>query len=158
MLNDLSVFTEPWRKKQPFGYLGDPARKLAADPTAYTLYFTGDGSWGKESFAGREGFWVRAEAEAELILRVLDLAPIRRVKLEATAGPGRTELRCRLDGETQVARLEAGGAAPLDFSPSRGFPYYETFLHVLRCGSAGGAAATDGRRLGAFITLTLVTD
>ena len=25
MLNDLSVFTEPWRKKRPYGYTGDPA-------------------------------------------------------------------------------------------------------------------------------------
>jgi len=156
MLNDLSVFTEPWRKKQPFGNLGDSARRLPADPTAYTLYFMDDGTWGKETHAGREGFWVRAGAEAEVILRVLDLKPIQRVALEVIGGPGgERRLRCRLDGETREVELKSGGVGTTAFSPPRGFPYYETFLHVLRCRSPGERMGDSERPLGAFVSIRL---
>ena len=70
--NAFEPLLEPW------------AKKLPADPAAYTLYFMDDGTWGKETHAGREGFWVRAGASAEVILRVLDLKPIQRVVLEVT--------------------------------------------------------------------------
>jgi hypothetical protein len=155
MLNDLSVFTEPWRKKQPFGNLGDPTKKLPADPTAYTLYFMDDGSWGKEVHAGREGFWVRAGSEAEVIVRVLDLKPVERIVLEVSAGPGVDgRLRCRLDGEARDVPLQSEGAT-IAFSPSRGFPYYETFLHVLRCQAPGDPKGDSDRPLGAFVSIRL---
>ena len=53
MLNDLSVFTEPWRKKRPFGFTGDASRH--ADPDAYFLYFMDDGAWGREEWGGARG-------------------------------------------------------------------------------------------------------
>ena len=47
MLNDLAVFTEAWRKKQPYGDTeGDPRRHWPADPKAYYLYFMDDGTYG----------------------------------------------------------------------------------------------------------------
>ena len=49
MLNDLSVFTEPWRKKQPYGDTeGDAHKHWPADPKAYYLYFLDDGTYGRK--------------------------------------------------------------------------------------------------------------
>src|SRR6185295_697426 len=42
MLNDLSVFTDTWRKKRPY--------------SSYDLYFLDDGTYGQESSFGEEGF------------------------------------------------------------------------------------------------------
>ena len=85
MLNDLSVFTETWRKKRPFGFVGNPER--GADPDAYFLYFLDDGTFGKEEWAGRAGFWLRGGASAEVVLRAFDLAPVERVVLRVAGGP-----------------------------------------------------------------------
>ena len=156
MLNDLSVFTEPWRKKQVYGFMGDPVKRWPADPTAYTLYFTDDGTWGRESFEGAEGFWIRGGSEAEVILRALDIKRVKQVILEARGGPAGDRLSCHLgDAAAATLSLTPGGVAQATFAPSRGFPYYETFLYVLRCRSTSGGAGPDGRALGSFVTLRL---
>ena len=60
MLNDLSVFTDAWRKKVPYGDTeGDAHKHWPADPKAYFLYFMDDGTYGKETRDGAEGFWLR---------------------------------------------------------------------------------------------------
>jgi hypothetical protein len=158
LLNDLSVFTEAWRKKQAYGFLGDPVKNWPADPTAYTLYFTDDGTWGRESHEGREGFWVRGNASAEVILRALDIKPVRRVALEARGGPAGDHPSCRLGGEEKSLQLAPGEAAQASFSPPRGFPYYETFLYVLRCRSRESGPGPDGRPLGTFVSIRLEVD
>jgi hypothetical protein len=155
MLNDLSVFTEPWRKKQVYGFLGDPVKHWPADPTAYTLYFTDDGTWGKESHGGMEGFWIRGGAPAEIILRALDIKPVRRVVLEAQGGPAGDRLSCRIRTEERSMVLTPEGSGGATFAPHRGFPYYETFLYVVRCRSSDGGTGPDGRRLGSFVSLRL---
>ena len=154
MLNDLSVFTEAWRKKQVYGFMGDPVKRRPADPTAYTLYFTDDGTGGREVYEGRDGFWVHGGRDAEVIVRALDLKPVRQVVVGATGGPQGDRLTCRLGGEASTLTLSAGGSGEATFTPPRGFPYYETFLYVLRCRSASGGS--DAR--GAFVTLKLVVD
>ncbi len=158
MLNDLSVFTEPWRKKQAYGFLGDPVKNWPADPAAYTLYFTDDGTWGRETFEGKEGFWVRGGSEAEVILRAFDIKRVKQVLLEARGGPAGDRLSCRLDGDTATVSLGPGGSGQLAFSPRPGFPYYETYLYVLRCRSTSGGAGPDGRPLGAFVSLRLIVE
>jgi hypothetical protein len=86
MLNDLSVFTDAWRKKVPYGDTeGDPHKHWPADPKAYFLYFLDDGTWGKESLAGTDGFWLRGAMPAEVVLRALE--PVRRVHVRLTGGP-----------------------------------------------------------------------
>ena len=131
MLNDLSVFTEPWRKKQVYGFMGDPVKKWPADPTAYTLYFTDNGTGGRETFEGREGFWVRGGSDAEVIVRALDIRPIRQVWwTRGRSGGGSAHLSPgRRDDQRDPG---PGGGGQATFSPPRGFPYYETFLYVLR--------------------------
>ena len=156
MLNDLSVFTEPWRKKQVYGFMGDPVKHWPADPTAYTLYFMDDGTSGKETDDGRDGFRVRAGARAEVILRALDIKPVRRVVVEAKGGTVGDRLACRLAGQEHALTLSAGQRGEMAFEPPRGFPYYETFLHVIECRSSAevGTAPEDPPR-GSFVVLRL---
>ena len=158
MLNDLSIFTEAWRKKQVYGFMGDPVKRWPADPAAYTLYFTDDGTWGKEVSSGVEGFWIRGGGEAEVILRALDIKRVRQVLLEARGGPAGDRLSCRMGAETAAVSLAPGDSAELAFSPRPGFPYYETYLYVLRCRSTSGGVGADGRSLGSFVTLRLVVE
>ena len=131
MLNDLSVFTETWRKKRPFGFVGNPERP--ADPDAYFLYFLDDGTFGKEEWAGRDGL----------------LAARRRVGRGGAARlrprPGRAR---RPAGRRRAARRHgdapASAGAPggsrwararwreIELPAGRGLRYYDTYLHVLR--------------------------
>ena len=96
MLNDLSVFTETWRKKRPFGFVGNPQRP--ADPDAFFLYFLDDGTFGKEEWAGRAGFWLRGGA----------LGRGRAARLRPRAGRSRRPARGR-----RAARRHGDGAPRL---------------------------------------------
>jgi len=154
MLNDLSVFTEPWRKKRPFGFVGNPERH--ADPDAYFLYFLDDGTFGKEEWGGRTGFWLRAGASAEVVLRAFDLAPVERVVLRASGGPLGDAVTARLGGRSGRVTVGPGQAAEIELPAPRGVRYYDTYLHVLRLESRRGARLADGRAVGAFVTVRLV--
>jgi hypothetical protein len=155
MLNDLSVFTEPWRKKRPFGFTGDAARH--ADPDAYFLYFMDDGSWGKEQRAGRAGFWLRAGGSAEIVLRAFDLAPVERVVVRVSGGPLGDTVSARLGWRASRVSVGPGESRELELAAGRGVRYYDTYLHVLRLDSHRGAPLADGRAVGAFVELRLVT-
>ncbi len=155
MLNDLSVFTEGWRKKRPFGFVGNPQRP--ADPDAFFLYFMDDGTYGREEWAGRTGFWLRAEASAEIVVRAFDLAPLSRVVLRVTGGPFGDSVDLRLGGRGERVRLGPGERREVQLAPARaGMPYYDTYLYVLHLRSRRGAALPDGRRVGAFLEPRLV--
>ena len=129
MLNDLSVFTEAWRKKVPYGDTeGDAHKHWPADPKAYYLYFMDDGTRGKESRLGVEGFGLYAP-RAEVVLRALE--PVRRIKIRAGAGPAGARVSVRICGKEETAELAANETKELSFEPGAGFPYYDTFLTVL---------------------------
>jgi hypothetical protein len=155
MLNDLSVFTEPWRKKRPFGFVGNPERHADAD--AYNLYFLGDGTWGKEAFGGREGFWLRGGQEAEVVLRVFDIAPVTLVRVDLTGGPIGDVVTVRLGWSRERASVGPGQRREVTFRPGRGLRYYDTYLHVLHLRSRRGARLSDGRTVGAFVEIRLDT-
>ncbi len=154
MLNDLSVFTEPWRKKRPFGFVGNPDRP--ADPDAYFLYFMDDGTFGKEEWAGRSGFWLRNGASAEVVVRAFDLAPVERVVLRVAGGPLGDTVTARLGWRSGRVTVGPGQAAEIELPAGRGVRYYDTYLHVLRLGSRRGARLADGRAVGAFVDVRLV--
>ncbi len=154
MLNDLSVFTEPWRKKRPFGFVGNPDQP--ADPDAYFLYFMDDGTFGKEEWAGRSGFWLRGGASAEVVLRAFDLAPVARVVLRVTGGPLGDTVTARLGWRSGRVTVGPGQAAEIELPAGRGVLYYDTYLHVLRLDSRRGAWLADGRAVGAFVDVRLV--
>jgi hypothetical protein len=154
MLNDLSVFTEPWRKKRPFGFVGNPERH--ADPDAYFLYFMDDGTFGKEEWAGRAGFWLRSGASAEVVLRAFDLAPVERIVLRFAGGPLGDTVTARLGWRSGRATVGPGQVAEIQLPAGRGLRYYDTYLHVLHLGSRRGAPLADGRAVGAFVDVRLV--
>jgi hypothetical protein len=154
MLNDLSVFTEPWRKKRPFGFVGNPQRH--ADPDAYFLYFMDDGTFGKEEWGGHVGFWLHGGASAEVVLRAFDLAPVDRVVVRVAGGPLGDTVTAGLGWRRGRAAVGPGQMAEIELPAGRGLRYYDTYLHVLHLASRGGAALPDGRVVGAFVDLRLV--
>ena len=157
MLNDLAVFTELWRKKQPYGDTeGDPHKNWPADPKAYYLYFSDNGTYGREALDGMDGFWVRGDKSAEVILRALE--PVRQVTVRVTGGPAGDDFRIAMGGEQLRFHLAPGEAREGQFSPGAGFPYYDTFVHLARMKSSRGAAGADERSLGSFVSFALETD
>jgi hypothetical protein len=154
MLNDLSVFTETWRKKRPFGFVGNAERP--ADPDAFFLYFTDDGTYGKEEWAGRAGFWLRAGRPAEVIVRAFDLALVERVVVRLTGGPLGDTVDLRLGWHRQRVRLGPGERRDVELAAGRGIPYYDTYVHVLHLRSHRGGRMPDGRVMGAFVEPRLV--
>jgi hypothetical protein len=157
MLNDLSVFTDAWRKKVPYGDTeGDAHKHWPADPKAYWLYFMDDGTYGKETRDGVEGFWV-GRSRAEVVLRALE--PVRTVKVRLTGGPIGDRVIVRICGAEQTAELAADETRELVFEPGAGFPYYDTFVNVIRFRSERGQSMLgDVRPRGAFASITLEVD
>ncbi|MGE5126788.1 MAG: hypothetical protein ACM3PV_10885 [Betaproteobacteria bacterium] len=154
MLNDLSVFTEPWRKKRPFGFVGDAQKP--ADRDAFFLYFMDDGTYGREEWAGRTGFWLRGGGPAELVLRAFDLAPVERIVLRLTGGPMGDRVDVRLGWRRARLRLAPGETREVELRAGRGVLYYDTYLYVIEIRSDRGAPLADGRRAGAFVEPRLV--
>jgi hypothetical protein len=160
MLNDLSVCTEAWRKKQPYGDTeGDAHKNWPADPKAYYLYFTDAGTYGRATWAGRDGFWTAGAAPGEVVLRALE--PVRRMTVQVTGGPSGDDLSIETGGREQRVTVAPGETRELQLVPSTpGFPYYDTFLHVLRLRSRGSGvdANTEGRPVGSFVSIALEVD
>jgi hypothetical protein len=154
MLNDLSLFTEPWRKKRGFGFTGDASRHAA--PDAYFLYFMDDGTWGREEWAGRPGFWLRGGASAEVVVRAFDLAPVERIVLRLRGGPRGDAVTARRGFHAERVSVGPGEERELSLPVGRGVRYYDTYLHVLRLESRRGAPLADGRVVSAFVELRLV--
>lgn len=156
MLNDLAIFGEPWRKKRPVGDTeGDPKRPGSADPTAYYLYFMDDGAYGREEWQGTTGFWLRGGAPGEVLVRALE--PVTRMTVRVTGGPVGDAVSVSVDSTLERATLASGESRELVFSPPRGFPYKDTFVHVVKLRSTLGGAlpGPDARSLGAFVTIRL---
>lgn len=163
MLNDLAVFTELWRKKQSYGDTeGDAHKNWPADPKAYYLYFTDNGTYGREASGGVEGFWLRGGQPAEVIVRALE--PVKRVTVRVVGGPAGDDVSLRIGVDQQRFQLTPGQVGEATFTPGSGFPYYDTFVHVLRMRSRRGGTGTlvagtpTPRALGSFVSIALETD
>ncbi len=158
-LNDLSVFTVPWRKKRPFGDTeGNRREQRPADPNAYYLYFPDDGTYGKETAFGGEGFWLCGGERAEVILRALE--PIRRMTVRVTGGPAGDDTSFDVGSVSERWVVGPGETQEHALEPSPGFDYYGTVLYVLelRSRKAGPEAVAQGgepRMLGSFVQIAL---
>jgi hypothetical protein len=158
MLNDLGVFTEPWRKKQPVGDTeGDPLRKRPGDPSAYYLYFADDGTKGRAEREGRVGFEVKPGASAEVFLRALE--PVRRMNVRVGGGGQADTLA--LDAGADSLSLSAAPGQTVEgwLAPGSPLVYKDTFVYVLKLRS--GADPGDAGELassGAFVEITLDVD
>jgi hypothetical protein len=159
MLNDLGFCSDPWRKKQPFGDPeGDPRTGRRGNPNAYWLYFPDDGTFGKESVAGQEGFWLRRGRRAELVLRALE--PVERIAVRLNGGPEGDIVRVRAGGVSVSVALRPGQLAELAFPPGRAYGFYLSYVYTLSIESQGAELRElqprgDTRVLGAFARLEL---
>jgi hypothetical protein len=155
MLNDLAVFTEPWRKKRPYGDTeGDPATGRRADPGAHFLYFLDDGTCGKQAVGKAEGFVLRAGQEAELVLRSLE--PVQRAWVSLAAGAP-DAVKLRLGSAVADVDLAAGASRELALEPGPGFPYYDTWLYRLDLRSTAAPVDTPCPAPGTGVSLRLET-
>ncbi len=155
MLNDLAIFAQPWRKKVPFGDTeGDARRGWPGDPKAYYLYFSDNGTFGKERAFERDGFWVRAGEEGEIILRALE--PVRSVRAVITSGPRGDRVTLRGGRRSGAVELRPNATAELLLEPPSPFVYKDSFVYVLKARSSrGGPTASDPRPLGSFVSFEL---
>jgi hypothetical protein len=154
MLNDLGVFAEPWRKKQPVGDTeGDPARGRRADPAAYYLYFADDGTWGREERAEGVGFRVRPGARAEVFLRALE--PVRRMAFHATGGPEGGELTVTTAGRTLSLAPATAETREGALEPGDPFVYKDSFVYVLKLRSDPAGPVHAGPSDGVFVRIRL---
>jgi hypothetical protein len=155
MLNDLAIFSETWRKKQPVGDTeGDTWRHWPADPRAYYLYFPDDGTYGREQGPGGTGFWLRGDAPAEVILRALE--PVKRMRVRVTAGPGGDEVSVGVGGSSERVLLGPGQSRELQLEPGPAFQYKDTFVYALEWRSRTGAPEPGGERsVGSFVAIAL---
>jgi len=126
-----------------------------ADADAYFLYFMDDGTFGKEAYGGRDGFWLRADERAEVVVRAFDLSPVRRIVLRLTGGPLGDSVTARLGAASEGIGLGPGQRGEVSLPAGPGLRYYDTYLHVLHLRSRRGAALADGRKVGAFVEVQL---
>jgi hypothetical protein len=82
---------------------------------------------------------------------------VKRVTVRVVAGPAGDDVSVRMGLDDQRFQLAAGQAGEASFTPGRGFPYYDTFVHVARMRSRRGAME-EGRNLGSFVSITLETN
>ena len=156
MLNDLSVFTDTWRKKRPYGDTEGNAREgRLADANAYYLYFLDDSAYGREDAFGRRGFWLRGASRTEVVVRALE--PVRRMRFRITGGPGGDVVSLGYGAGGEMAVRAAETRELVVEAPGAGFPYYDSFLHVVSLQSRTGrtAGGSDPRFLGAFVEIAL---
>jgi hypothetical protein len=158
MLNDLAVFGDLRRKKQPYGDTeGDPKRPGSADPRAYFLYFPDDGTYFKESLGERQGFWMRGGQRAEILVRALE--PARAVDFRLTGGPAGDQLRVDTGADQQTITLGPAQTRDVRLRSGRPFPYKETSVYVLTLKSSRGAPDGQPRAgatgVGTFVEIAL---
>ncbi len=144
MLNDLSAFVEPWRKKRSVGDTeGDAHRGWPADPRAYYLYFPDDGTTGVVTEGGVQGLRLKPGARAEILLRALE--PVAAMTVTAVGdAPGTLDVRSGA-GAARLA-LERGQPVQAPLPPGERFAYYATSVYVLTFESDGP---------GAFVSIAL---
>lgn len=156
MLNDLSFNTEPWRKRQPVGDTeGDAHKHWPPDPKAYWLYFPDDGTTGRTLEDGREGFWLRPGAHAEVLLRALE--PVRTMTFLVKGGAGGDIVTVSVGHGSETVVAGPGRTAEAVLTPGRGVMYYDTFVYPLRLRSRGDTARPGDARA-AFVHVRLTVD
>jgi hypothetical protein len=158
MLNDLAIFTERWRKKQPVGDTeGDAHKHWPADPKAYYLYFPSDGTRGPEALGDRSGFRL-CGGEAEIIVRALE--PVRRLTVRVTGEARPRVVDVRLAGTSRTLQVGPGQSQEAVFEPGPGFRWYDTFVHVahFRADGSPQAAPPPPAACGPLVEIALDVD
>ena len=84
--------------------------------------------------------------------------------VRVVGGPAGDDVSLRIGRDEQRFQLTPGQVGEASFTPGPGFPYYDTFVHVVRMRSRRGGsgppvvAGQEPRTLGSFVSIALETD
>ena len=122
------------------GHRGRPAQALAGGPEGVLPLLHGRRHVRQGAAGGRRrGSGCAAAAPAEVVLRALE--PVRRMRVRVTGGPIGDRVTVRVCGVEQAAEVGPDETKELVFEPGAGFPYYDTFLTIVRLRSERGQSA-----------------
>jgi hypothetical protein len=132
LLNNLPFNTNPHARRIP----------LTEDPEFF-LYFIDNNTYLRETEA--EGFWVKGEREAEVVLRAM--RPVETLVLEFQNGPEPNRVRAGVAGDSFDQVLEPRESATWRAEPSRSVYYEGTYLYRFTVESESGFLPrfTEGR-------------
>jgi hypothetical protein len=92
-----------------------------------------------------------------VVVRAFDIAALERIVLRVRGGPRGDQVTARRGWRSARVSVGPGEERELELRVGRGVRYYDTYLHVLRLSSLRGAPLPDGRVVGAFVEVRLVT-
>ncbi len=153
MLNDLTLFGEMGRKKQPVGDVGDELTHRPPDPRSYFLYFPDDGTYRRETAHGGTGFWLRGGESAQVILRAWK--PVQKLRVTFVGGPEGDRVWFRVGACREAVALSPRMWRIFECGAGASVSYHGTALYVLGFRSTHGAVVEDPmkRSLGSFVLI-----
>lgn len=155
MLNDLTLFTQMGRKKQPVGDVGDELARRPPDPRSYSLYFPDDSTYRREEAFGGTGFWLRGGTSGEVLLRAW--RPVRTLRLTLVGGPEGDRVWFRAGACREAVALGPRLWRSFECAAGASHTYHGTELYRLHFRSTHGATVHDPheRLLGTFVLVEL---
>jgi hypothetical protein len=145
MLNTLPITTRQDRVRVLFG----------ANPR-FQIYFLDDNAFPREG----DGFWLRGDSRADLIVKTVDAARTLRVTLSGGDAPAKVVLSS--EGQAVSKTLAVREQGTLELALSRGFPYQGARAWYVTLEVAGGfvplftEGGRDNRYLGVFVKPELI--
>jgi hypothetical protein len=165
MLNDLSLCTDAWRKKQAYDDVeGDPPIHRPGSHHGYWLYFPDDGTFGREAIPGMhlpdgepmEGYRVRRGSRTEVLLRANE--PVDWIDVTFFGTGSGDDVEIDAGGEAVRTRVPTVGSVDVRVYPGAPVMYYDSFVysvHARSRASAGPADASTGRAPHTLVRLAL---
>jgi hypothetical protein len=145
MLNTLPITTRT-----------DRVRVLFGTSPRFQIYFLDDNAFPREG----DGFWLRGDSRADLIIKTVDAARTLRFTLSGGDAPAKVVVRG--DGQSVSRPLAAGEHAVVDLPLSHGFPYEGARAWYVTLDVTGGfvplftQGGQDNRYLGVLVKPELV--
>lgn len=165
MLNDLSLCTDAWRKKQAYDDVeGDPPIHRPGSHHGYWLYFPDDGTFGREPIPGMhlpdgepmEGYRVRRGHRTEVLLRANE--PVDWIDVTFFGTRSGDDIEIDAGGGSVRAQVPAVGSVSVRVYPGAPIMYYDSFVYSVRARSrvaAGTEEASSGRAPHTLVRLAL---
>lgn len=165
MLNDLSLCTDAWRKKQAYDDVeGDPPIHRPGSHHGYWLYFPDDGTFGRETIPGMhlpdgepmEGYRVRRGSRTEVLLRANE--PVEWIDVTLFGTRTGDDVEIDAGGERSRTLVPAVGSVTVRIYPGAPVMYYDSFVYSVHARSrvaAGPSDAATGRAQHTLVRLAL---
>jgi hypothetical protein len=134
----------------------DRVRVLFGTNPRFQIYFLDDNAFPREG----DGFWLRGDSRADLIIKTVDAA--RTLRLTMSGGDAPATIALWAEGQSVGKTLAAGEQGTLELALSRGFPYQGARAWYVTLSVAGGfvplftQGGQDSRYLGVLVKPELV--